>query len=131
MFPTFPVFLVPQLNPLSVFCSLTVFRKRGTKNTGYVWLILCYGLVKKLLFGKVMVGNYFVPGGPIYGNLELGQVYKIMITSKHVCISHHIHRFLSRYLVLKMSLNTGQTPGTMAVGEKEKMAKSEGAIETF
>ena len=31
VFPSFPVFLVPWINPLPVFDSLTVFRHRGTK----------------------------------------------------------------------------------------------------
>ena len=30
------VFLVPGLEPLPVFDGLTVFRQRGTKNTGYM-----------------------------------------------------------------------------------------------
>ena len=38
VFPAFPVFLVPQLDPLPVFDSLTIFHQTGTKNTGYVWL---------------------------------------------------------------------------------------------
>ena len=38
MFPTFPIFLVPRLDPLPVFDSLTIFHHRGTKNTGYAWL---------------------------------------------------------------------------------------------
>ena len=47
LFPTFPVFLVPRINPLLVFDDLNVFRQRGTKNTGYAWLIPCYVLVTR------------------------------------------------------------------------------------
>ena len=38
VFPSFPVFLVPQISSLPGFDGLTVFRQRGTKNTGYAWL---------------------------------------------------------------------------------------------
>ena len=38
VFPSFPVFFVPQIEPLLVFDGLTVFHPRGTKNTGYAWL---------------------------------------------------------------------------------------------
>ena len=38
VFPAFPVFLVPQLSLLLGLGGLTVFRQRGTKNTGYAWL---------------------------------------------------------------------------------------------
>ena len=45
VFLDFPVFFVPRLDPLLNFYGLTVFRQRGTKNTGYAWLSSCYGLV--------------------------------------------------------------------------------------
>ena len=45
MFPTFPVFLVPRIDPLLVLDVLTVFSQRGTKNTDYTCLSPCYGLV--------------------------------------------------------------------------------------
>ena len=45
VFSDFPVFLVPRLDPLPVFDGLTIFRQRGTKNTGYAWLIPHYSLV--------------------------------------------------------------------------------------
>ena len=45
VFPAFPVFLIPRLDPLPVFDGLTIFRKRVTKNTGYACLIPCCGLV--------------------------------------------------------------------------------------
>ena len=45
VFPAFPVFLVPPLSPLPGFDGLTIFRKRGNKNTGYAWLSPCYILV--------------------------------------------------------------------------------------
>ena len=39
MFPSLPVFFVPQIDPLLVFDGMTIFRSRGTKNTSYAWLI--------------------------------------------------------------------------------------------
>ena len=45
VFPTFPVILVPRLDPLLVFDGPTIFCQRGTKNTGYAWLSPCYSLV--------------------------------------------------------------------------------------
>ena len=47
VFPDFPVFWGPRLSPLLGFVGLTVFRQRGAKNTGYVWLSPCYGLVTR------------------------------------------------------------------------------------
>ena len=38
VFLPFPVFFVPRLGPLLVFDGLVVFRQRGTKHTGYVWI---------------------------------------------------------------------------------------------
>ena len=38
VFLHFPVFLVPQLDPLPVFDGLAVFRQRRTKNTDYAWI---------------------------------------------------------------------------------------------
>ena len=38
VFPAFPVFFVPRLDPLLSFDVLTVIRKRETKNIGYAWL---------------------------------------------------------------------------------------------
>ena len=45
MFPTFPVFLVPQLNTIPVLGGLIVFCPKGTINTGYALLSPCYSLV--------------------------------------------------------------------------------------
>ena len=39
VFLPFPVILVPRLNLLPVFDGLDVLLQRGTKNTGYYWLI--------------------------------------------------------------------------------------------
>ena len=47
VFPDSPKFLVPRVCPLPVFDGLTVFRPRGTKNTGYAWLSPCCGLVTR------------------------------------------------------------------------------------
>ena len=38
VFLAFPIFLVPRLSPFPGFGGLTVFRQRGTRNTGYAWL---------------------------------------------------------------------------------------------
>ena len=46
MFPDFPIFLNPWIDPRPVFDDMTVFHQRGTKNIGYAWLGPCYGLVK-------------------------------------------------------------------------------------
>ena len=47
VFPAFPLFSVPQLSPLPGFDGMTIFHERGTKNTGYAWLIPRYGLVTR------------------------------------------------------------------------------------
>ena len=50
-----------------------------------------------------------------------------MMSSEIVHIRHHIRRFLHIYLVLKIKLNTGQSPGTTEKIERRKnMAKYEG-----
>ena len=41
VFLGFPVFLLPRISPLPGFDSLTIFRQRRTKNTGYAWLSPC------------------------------------------------------------------------------------------
>ena len=38
IFPSFPVFFVPQFDSLRVLDSQTIFRLKGTINTGYAWL---------------------------------------------------------------------------------------------
>ena len=38
VFPNFPVFFVPRLDPILDFGGLTVFCPRETKNTGYACL---------------------------------------------------------------------------------------------
>ena len=47
VFRTFPVFLVPRLDPLPVIDGTTIFLQRGTKNTVYAWLSPCYGLLTR------------------------------------------------------------------------------------
>ena len=47
VFPDFPVFLVSRISPPPGFDGLNVFRQRGTKNIGYAWLSLCYGVVTR------------------------------------------------------------------------------------
>ena len=47
IFPSFLIFVVPQLTPLLGFYGLTVFHHRGTKNIGYAWLRPCEGLVEQ------------------------------------------------------------------------------------
>ena len=50
-----------------------------------------------------------------------------MMSSEVVRTRHHIRRFLRRYLVLKIKLNTGQTLGTTdKIKRRKNMAKSEG-----
>ena len=49
-----------------------------------------------------------------------GQKQQNMMSSKRVHTRHHIHRFLRKYLALKIHPNTGQTPGTMTEGKKKK-----------
>ena len=46
-FCIFPYFWFPRLSSLPTFSGLSVFRNRGTKNTGYTWISPCYGLVKQ------------------------------------------------------------------------------------
>ena len=49
-----------------------------------------------------------------------------MTSSKVVRTLHHISRFLRRSLVLKIKLNTGQTPGTTTDGNNTNVVKYEG-----
>ena len=52
LFPCFlisPYFWFPRLSPLPFFNGLAAFRQRGTKNTGYAWLIPCYSLVNDIV----------------------------------------------------------------------------------
>ena len=49
-----------------------------------------------------------------------GQKHKNMTSSKRVHTRHHIRRFILKSLSLKILLNIGQTPGTMAERKREK-----------
>ena len=51
---------------------------------------------------------------------QYGHKYENMTSSKRVPTYHHIHRFLCKYLELKIYPNAGQMPGTMYKGKREK-----------
>ena len=86
-----------------------------------------HGVLKKSTFGEVMRERNICPLRTQYiFTFQNGQMCVHMMSPKVIHTRHHIHRFLRRYLVLKIHLNTGQMPDTTAEGKKKNMAKSEG-----
>ena len=84
-------------------------------------------LLKRVLFGEVMQeGNIWPLRNQYIFTWKYGQMYVHMTSSKVVRTPHHIRRFIRRDLLLKMKLNTGQTPGTTSKGKKTNMNKYEG-----
>ena len=86
-------------------------------------------VLKKVLYGEVVRERNVWPLMTQYIFTWWNrQMCVNMTSSKVVCTRHHIRMFLRRSLVMKINPNTGQTPGTMAKGNKKDMAKSEGRV---
>ena len=82
---------------------------------------------KIVLFGEVTWERNICPLRTQYiFTWRNGQVYVNITSSNGIRTSHHICRFLHISLILKIKLNTGQTPGTTIEGKETNMAKSEG-----